>query len=241
MEHNGINLRGFLLKCPISYKEKFQEASVVLLISVGQNYHEGEKLEATINFINERFKCCKIMVNDTLQRHTLSFVNSVDSKKAYNHSLELGKQWIDRNSKICKTLQIPYEIYQWSDWLNHPKFDLYKSEVDKVHLLDNDFIRMIHKSSAEFLERCRNKIDCNYDYAYQKCIEYLKEEIAVMFGIWKEYNYDFILYPGKMIDVLNFYREKNVCNEKLKWLHIKFRRNNKKLYRQLIKGTYNEK
>jgi tRNA-dependent cyclodipeptide synthase len=234
LNNHGIRLRGFLLKCPEIEKQKFADSHVVLLVSVGKPYHEGEKLQAAINFVNNKFKTCTIMVCDSLQRHTLSLTEQINIDKAYTLSLQTGERWIYESSKIYQALRIPYSLYRWDQWLKAQEYEAAKNTVDKLYTNDIQFKTAIDTSANKFISRYArrhphpNQID--YHRAYAAGTEYLKEECCVIMNIWRQYDYDFILYPGEMIDAVKMARHHFVLqrnSEKLKWLYIKFRRNNK--------------
>ncbi len=57
--HGGLKVA---FKCPANFKSLFKNSECSLTISVGQEYHEGNKLLATINAINKAFKCCHVMI-----------------------------------------------------------------------------------------------------------------------------------------------------------------------------------
>ena len=60
------------LSCEIADRKKFINSSCILPVSVGKKFHEAEKFEATLQLINRTFKHCSIMIDDTIQRYTLS-------------------------------------------------------------------------------------------------------------------------------------------------------------------------
>ena len=87
-------------RCSEQDKADMVDSDCILHISVGQEYHEGEKLIATMDLINETFRSCTIMLCDTLQRHTLklSYPNLSDDelhKKADVHRKPLFKELPD--------------------------------------------------------------------------------------------------------------------------------------------------
>ncbi len=53
-------------------KEQFKNMQCMLLISVGQESHEGERFEKTIDLINSSFESCTILLYDSLQRYSMS-------------------------------------------------------------------------------------------------------------------------------------------------------------------------
>jgi len=232
MYGDGAKLKGFLLKCPERDKVNFGESNVALLVSVGKDYHEGEKLAAAVKFIGKRFKSCNVMINDTLQKYTYALFGNFSTEEAVDISVKQGQEWLMRNKNCIDTMQIPHIIHRWDEWLHDPEFTASKNTVlshyEKNALLNS----ALDKSIKEFLNRNNHKI-FDYKRAYMLCMDYLIEEIAVIMELWKSRNIDFIIYPGGMINVLQVYRDLYVISDDLKWLHLKFRRNNKKMYQRM--------
>lgn len=232
---DSTKLKCFLLKCPEQKKEEFASGEAALLISVGQPYHEGEKMWAMMSFIEKSFKKCNIMVNDSLQRHTimLNDTSNLTNEEAYKKSIEDGREWVERNSKFFKSLGIPYELHYWNTWLNHGEYAFYKNKIDDLYKNDQEFKFNMDVTIKEFIVRNQAMADIKgVDQVYNFCLEYLLEECAIIMGVWQNLDYNFILYPGKMISILKYTRSILVKEDILYWLHVKFRRNNKKLYRE---------
>ena len=53
-----------------THQKDLKQSACILPISVGQQYHEGDKFAATIELINVTFGECTIVIADTLGRHT---------------------------------------------------------------------------------------------------------------------------------------------------------------------------
>lgn len=235
---SSIGLKCFLLKCPEEKKQQFKKAEASLLISVGRDYHEGERMWAMINFINKSFNKCNIMVNDSLQRHTLVLYEKgeINAEQAYLKSIREGKEWVKRNSCFLDSLEISYDVYHWNNWLQKKSYIKYRAKIDQLYKEDPEFKKNMDVTIWEFIKRNKDNVDIvGFDKSYNLCLEYLLEESSIIMGVWQSYGYDFILYPGKMIDILKYTHKVLVDKNILYWLHIKFRRNNKELYKKLVK------
>ena len=108
-----------VFKCPDYFKDKFIHSKCLLTISVGQEVHEGEKFFATVDLINSSFKEVIILIDDTLQRHTMKIHSPLSIDQLYKISFEAGDQWLERNYKYYNHFAIPYKIIRWDHWLNH--------------------------------------------------------------------------------------------------------------------------
>ena len=190
-------------------KETFVHSKIALDISVGQEYHEGEKFEATIDLINHfKFAQCHIMIGDSLQRYNMCIDGFYDIEKAHIQANKLGDEWLERNFQFYSRLQMPYEIIRWDTWLNHPDYKKHREAVNYLYDHDEDYRQAFARSIDKFLTRYqkhaqelgRKQID--YEKAFKLCLEYLQEECAIMMPLWASYAYDFIVYPSKMPDAV---------------------------------------
>jgi tRNA-dependent cyclodipeptide synthase len=94
-----------------------------LMISVGQPYHEGKKLEAAASWVNRNPDISEvhISVNDLLQRHNLIAAGkSVTAASAA--ALAEGSLWMARNQDIVASIKAPVTVTRWHDWIGHPGF-----------------------------------------------------------------------------------------------------------------------
>lgn len=234
---SSTGLKGFFVKCPAEYRKEFKSSHVIYLVSVGQDYHEGEKLFAAINLINKKFAQCTIMVNDLLQRHTIALENNIDNTTASKLAIEEGDKWIQNNSQLLQLFKIPTSLHRWNQWINTSLFEECKNRIDILYEKNTSFREGMNNTIHEFLTRYKRRTnEIDQEKAFSLCLAYLKEETSVIVGMWKDFAYDFILYPGKQIEILRIaYKIFGVDNSCLRWLHLKFRRNNKKKFREYLK------
>lgn len=204
----------------------------ILLISVGQPYHESRYLQAQINLINEsNFLSCDIVVADTLQRH--NYISKHGIEIATKLSSDYGSSWINRNSLIIKKLNIKHDIITWDFWLKHSLYAVYKKEIDTSYLSDLSYQKSINNTVNNFRIRTEKRIkdigvseDWNGENSdFQFCLEYLKEECAIIMPMWAKLGYDFIIYPKVMTEAMQASYEKFVKNfsQKAKWLPLRFK------------------
>ena len=85
----------------VSNEDKFlfKKATCLLLVSVGQEAHEGDRLLATIKLINENFRSCIISLYDSLQRFTMSLSSSCSPEELRGTAGKEGDLWLERNKK----------------------------------------------------------------------------------------------------------------------------------------------
>jgi len=182
--------------CPISDRKLFNQSSCIMPISVPQLVHEGDKLKATMDLVNRTFKKCTILVDDTVQRHTLKItLPEYDEPSLYEMATNEGDLWIERNQSILNQLTIPCDIIRWERWLLHPKFNIQLDYISNLYNTHLEYKQSIDDTIVEYLTRTqKNGKVFDYDEATAICLEYLKEECASML-LWVEGGYDFEIYP----------------------------------------------
>lgn len=103
---------------PPEERKLFSQSTCLMPISVGQTIHEGAKFEAVIKLINSSFKRCTILVDDSVQRHTMGIMNHASPEELYRLAVAEGEAWLKRNEAAYNQLTIPYDIMRWDDWYN---------------------------------------------------------------------------------------------------------------------------
>jgi len=194
-----------------------------LAISVGQDYHEGIKLETAINLIDKTFAKCTIALGDTLQRH-----NMMETDNPYQAALQAGDEWLERNRPIFEKLSIPYEIQRWDRWLLQQDFQKQCDLIKTTYEYDPVFRIGFNKTVAIFSERLGKRCtDLDLKKTEQQSINFLLEECAIIMLMWQREKFDYITYPGEMIDALQVTYEKFVKAQQvniLKWVPLQFKR-----------------
>ena len=72
LEFQQPRIRPFFKNVPKDCQRGFKDSKCLLTISVGQSTHEGELFSTTMDLINNSFASCVLLVDDSLQRHTMS-------------------------------------------------------------------------------------------------------------------------------------------------------------------------
>ena len=192
---NSMKKAYFKHSNPIAKIPSPETKKIILLISVGQPYHESNYLSAAINLINkEHFGFCTIAVADTLQRHNYCLKLSQD--EAYNLAEEKGEAWRKRNSGILSTLNIDNELINWDTWLNHPSYSYFRKKIDDLYSLDEDYKQGIDNTINSFALRVtkRQQYPAEESRLFEAlCLEYIREECAIIMPLWASLKYDFII------------------------------------------------
>lgn len=186
-------------ECLISDRKNFPQSKCIMPISVGQQIHEGKKFLATIKLINASFKACTILIDDSVQRHTMKIDNVKNDDCLYQMAIKEGDNWLQRNESAYQNLTIPYNIMRWDDWLVHPSYKNSYEKVKNYYYSHQDYRKEIQANIETFLtryfERVADPSQIDYQRAFSLCLDYLLEECAVM-CLWVENKYEFEVYPS---------------------------------------------
>lgn len=184
---------------PPEERKLFSSSSCLLPISVGQSVHEGEKFKATIQLVEKSFQSCTILVDDSVQRHTIGILNPDKSQdELYKMAVHEGDEWLERSQKYFNQLNIPLNVLRWDDWFNLPDFEqshkIVKQEYDSNPIYKQAIDANINDCLERYL-RHHSTITPENPRAVSLCLDYLLEECAVM-CLWVHGKYDFELYPS---------------------------------------------
>ena len=181
-------------------KEKFKHSKCLLTISVGQEVHEGEKFSTTIELINSSFQSCIMLIDDSLQRHTMALEREEDADFFYDHSIQEGNLWLERNEKYYKNLTILDKIIRWDMWLFHAAYHEQKNKIITLMQNDPDYKYAFDETIEEFLrryyKRAMHKTIFDIERDRKLCRDYLVEECTAL-CLWIELNCHFEVYPNK--------------------------------------------
>lgn len=229
---NGV-VKASFCSSVVGDNARFKKSSVVLILSMGQETAEWEKLAAQLELINNNFKECIVVLADTLQRYTLKVTEKLKYSEVYDVALQRGKLWLKRNQTVLSKLTIPHKITTWNDWLEHPNYQENRKLID-CHFENSPSFKQAFLNTAElFYSRYQTRIGTvssvskrEEDISY--CLEYLKEESTIIMPIWAKEGINFIIYPSEIPEALQAAYE---CLVKPKygdtvarWIPVKFKR-----------------
>ncbi|MFE4874818.1 tRNA-dependent cyclodipeptide synthase [Streptomyces sp. NPDC056682] len=201
-------------------------ARTILLVSVGQRYHEADKLRATVDLINRSgFGLCTIAVADTLQRNNYI---GMSEDEAYAHSLRAGDEWLTRNAEILGGLEVEHEVLRWDEALAHEDYAGLKKLVEDKYHTDPVYRGAVNSTIGKFMDRL-TKRDENADLeaAFNGCLTYLIEECPIIMPLWAAQGYDTVIYPQPMTSAMAMTYELFVRPfhpGKGNWLSLKFKK-----------------
>ena len=193
--------------------------STILLVSVGAEYHEGEKFGATVDLLNRsEFGHVTVAVADTLQRHNLE----VPSARAYDRSRRLGDQWVARNRPLLDLLTAETDILRWDDALVDPRYPRALSDVRAAYTSNTRYRQAIDSTIDRFVAR-RDGEAGDIDDVRHRCLTYLLEEVPIIQPLWAAQGYDFVVYPQHISAAMQATRDLFV-EEGAAWLPLRFKK-----------------
>lgn len=122
-------------------------------ISIGNPNQSGEKLEATIDAINDNFKDCIIGISDTLQIPN-HMAKGLSKKDARDLAIQNRNRWMSKNQEILKKLTVKHKIQYWDETMSLPSEHgdlkkLFKSKYES----DTEFRQILDRDVKKFTER----------------------------------------------------------------------------------------
>ncbi|MFI0228072.1 tRNA-dependent cyclodipeptide synthase [Streptomyces sp. NPDC017086] len=198
----------------------------ILLISVGQRYHEGDKLRATVELLNRSgFRHVTIAVADTLQRTNYL---ELDPGAARRRALREGDEWLERNGKVLGRLSVPNDVLRWDEALQDPDYPRFLQQVKNAYRDDSHYRAAVDATIRRFIERMvARDPDVDTDEAFKACLAYLVEECPIIQPMWAYQGYDHVVYPQPMTEAMSETHRLFVAREypgKGGWLSLKFKK-----------------
>lgn len=242
MHHVKCNFKNITQKD----KDQFKNSGCILLVSVGQEAHESDRFEATVDLVNSSFKFCTVSLYDSLQRYTMALNSLHNENYFHNVATHEGDKWLERSAKYLNKLTILKEIYRWDRWLNHPNFLRQLDELET--LIKNDpvykaaFDTTIDKYLLRYCKNLSSLSNFNKGRARKLCFNYVLEECAVL-CLWPELNVQFDIYPSLHNEAIEETRRRFILSNYPDLLHpitLRFR-NAAQLKPQYFELLENEK
>lgn len=208
----------------INYKNKNQyiEKTKVLWmpISVGQDYHELDKLLDSMKLITKNFShltLIKIVIVDLAQKYHLAIKNNTSPEKMLYQSKKNGLNWKESYAHLIKARfkNVTVLFSTWNEWLNHEDHKQAKQQIDALYNENINFKNLLENDVLEFERRYFNREKRYFtDTEKEYCRECIKEECAALI-VWNKDlvspDYSCVYYPKKIPASMSFIK-KNYTN-----------------------------
>lgn len=204
-------------------KQEFKNSKCIIGISVGQQYHEAGKLQATLNTVNKNFNSCNILIADTLQRHSMGIDHQdKNERELYTLSKKAGDDWLERSMPYISTMNIPYTISRWDEWLANDRYQYYYTQVCELYDNDDIYKNAVNQIVHQFLLKRDASIIKNQNLSFNLCLKYLLEEAAVG-CVYVEFGYKFTVYPSKSNLAMTIPNNKLLQTENFSWRALRIK------------------
>jgi len=214
---------------------RYKNSSCIILISVGQPAHEGDKFAALVNLVNKRFQSCTFAVCDTLQRHTDAITKNANADDLQSRWILEGKAWVARNQEAIDSLTIPHGIFHWDEWLFRNDFQANRAKLIEYLNSDKAYSNALASSINIFIKRFYRQHGADsvgYERIFQHCWNYLVEECSISMTMWPETLANYIVYTSDSLEIMRETYARFVENqypELLKWVRVKLK---SKIYKE---------
>lgn len=178
--------------------------TVVLMISVGQPYHEGDKFAATLDWARERFERVVVVVADSLQRWNLE----QGRPNGASESVRLGDQWIERNQTVIDN-HPGISLIRWSTLLEGDTFESARRSIEQRYYADAGYKTAVDQDALA--------VSAKNGRSVLACVAYLNEENAMQSVLESMFPGMVIAYPGS--NPSSWHLVKQCASVKLKFHH----------------------
>ena len=169
-------------------------------ISVGQQTHEGERFSATVELINNSFQSCTMLIDDSLQRHTMALRSRENAEFFYERSIKEGDLWLERNEKYLRKLNILDKMIRWDTWLHHPDFIVKKKEIEEALAEDSTYRHAFDSSIDAFVVKYQSRLadpeNFDVERAKKLSFDFVLEECTAL-CLWPALQCQYEVYPNQ--------------------------------------------
>ncbi len=184
-----------------------------LQVSVGQEYHEGDKFSSLVSWCTGRFNKISICANDTLQRFNMMFEQGIEEDEAQATSSKIGAEWVERAMPVIEGIEKAH-IIRWDEWKAQTQFSKGRMCSEWLYANNNEFKAAIDQNINDIWSR-RKKTDPvtyndkNYEGFRKLSRSYLLEETTV-FAQMFNYEEAIDIYPGTALFAATLFRGRDV-------------------------------
>lgn len=181
-----------------------QFETVRLEISVGQEYHEGEKLQTAVDWAKRNFNRAVLIVGDRIQGYNLAISTGISLKQAFEISTKKGDEWLQRNADVISGM----EVTRWNDWLHHPEYLTNRAQISRLYASNDEFREKVQRQISNVWER-RKPQNVKYGRFFKLSEQFVLEESAVFACAYKDLK-GVSAYPGDFLELWGMFAGKEV-------------------------------
>ena len=182
-------------------------------VSLSNPFFQGKHLERVLNWINNNFSECHIVIADHLHRFNEYTFNNKNTSEAEVACKRLGDEIYNNILLLTNSFHNQkFKIYRWLNFTQTNDFILKSAQINNHFISDSEFRTSVLQSCEDFIDKQINRgyhIGITREDAVNKSKEYLLEEMAV-FSLLIGMGYTVQVYPGTQLKVL-----KELANKKI--------------------------
>ncbi|MBL8638783.1 MAG: hypothetical protein JNK24_00355 [Alphaproteobacteria bacterium] len=182
--------------------------TVRMEISLGQQYHESDKLSCAVEWVKNRFQNIVVLCNDTLQRYNYAILQNNDPENFHGLTQENGIEWVTRNKKALENLK----VIHWNHWLSQAEFDTTLAAVQTTYVENSIFKKAVDESLETVYSRWsrRGFISQGSRLRFLELSHrYIMEETAGLALAYKAYP-GISAYPGSFLEMWRMFVGKDI-------------------------------
>lgn len=123
------------------------------------------------------------------------------SAESFNqkHGDKSTKEKITLINNLARRAGLNFRIVGWKDWINtHPDFRQNQVDIMQLYKTAKTLRTSVEQTAHEFAKR--HEQEGGYDLWYQRSVDYLTEESPAVMWLGATLGYNFVTYPGDMLD-----------------------------------------
>lgn len=198
----------FRYKVRARYGQDWRQFDTVRMeISVGEEQHEGKKLQAAFDWAFTHFKHIVVLIADTQQRFDLMF-EGASEQEAFQKALKAGDLWLQRNLEIISRPKTT--IARWEDIKQKPDWPALYEKIRNLYKSDDVFSSKVNEGINVHWERQQQPKERFEEYCFFSRM-YAIEEIAVLSMAYEIYG-GISAYPGTLDFSKAMYESQAIIN-----------------------------
>jgi tRNA-dependent cyclodipeptide synthase len=188
-------------------RNEYRDQDIARLnISVGQEYHEGDKFQAVCDWVSRHFNQSVVNICDSLQRHNLE-ATGIEPKQAHKMAIANGDAWIERNRQSIESLP-NVQIIRWDDWRQGAYWDYALDKARKLYENDKKFQSICRDTAHSFISKRTFANEQDQKRALDYSTRYIMEEVA--FSLVSSFDDVADIYPGTFPPIFDYMRENGI-------------------------------
>lgn len=184
---------------PKSARFSFEKNNECFLgVSLENKNFTPEKFLAMLNWVNQRFKRCNILIGDSIHRITLEMNKGLAPEESLSAALSLGKAYQDQAAVILKTknFQTEFSFITCHALQQTAEYATFHESISQSFLFSNKFRFSVEQFSLDYYRNHWKELNrIQKQNCIHKSSQYFLEEFAIFACLAKK-GINVMVYPG---------------------------------------------